>query len=54
MLDAKLKVKEKGREKTLFGLFKLVSAIVELVGWEDGVWPCGAGDCAGISYEAEG
>ena len=45
---------EKGREKTLFGLFKLVSAIVELVGWEDGVWPCGAGSCARISFEAEG
>ncbi len=27
----------------MFGLFKLVSAIVELVGWEDGVWLCGAG-----------
>jgi len=23
-------------------------------GWEDGVWSCGAGDCAGISPEAEG
>ena len=33
----------------MFGLFKLVSAIVELVGREDGVWPCGARDCAGIS-----
>ena len=27
----------------MFGLFKLVSAIVELVGWEDGVWLRGAG-----------
>jgi hypothetical protein len=38
----------------LFGLFKLVSAIVELVGREDGVWPCGAGDCVEISLGAEG
>ena len=38
----------------MFGLFKLVSAIVELVGREDGIGLCGAGDCAGISLQAEG
>ena len=39
---------------TLVRVFKAGSAGVELVGWEDGVWLCGAEDCAGISLEAEG